>query len=354
MTIRRFLCVLALCALGAGTLFVVTRATTAAQPVTPIGHRAPFAHVIIVVQENRTPDNLFYALCTHRPLSVEPRCSASPGPAQYEIQPAGWHDKTAPDKAVDPKPIPLANWYDLGHSHGSFTTACDASTGSTDCRMDGSAGVSCRPAKGHPCPDRPQFRYVDNSTGTIEPYIQMALQYGWANRMFQANQGPSYPAHQFLFGGTSAPTGPDDGRGVFVSENLVGTGAVGGFNKPAGCASPARTRTTVLHPDGSTTRIYPCFRHRALPDVFPANVSWRYYVPSNGSIWTAPNSLAHMCRPNGHHAGSKCVGPIYTQHVVIPPTQVRTDIAKCALQSVSWVIPAGPYSDHAGPRAGDG
>jgi hypothetical protein len=38
--------------------------------------------------------------------------------------------------------------------------------------------------------------------GLLDPYLTLTLatRYGWANRMFQTNQGPSYPAHQFLFG----------------------------------------------------------------------------------------------------------------------------------------------------------
>ena len=74
-----------------------------------------------------------------------------------------------------------------------------------------------------------QFMYVYNTPvnnsngskgGLLDPYITLATTYGWANRMFQTNQGPSYPAHQFIFGATSAPTAGDDAAGIFVSENL--------------------------------------------------------------------------------------------------------------------------------------
>jgi phospholipase C len=40
-----------------------------------------FQHVIVVVQENRTPDNLFQGLCT-----TPTACSTRPGPLQYNIQ----------------------------------------------------------------------------------------------------------------------------------------------------------------------------------------------------------------------------------------------------------------------------
>ncbi len=44
-----------------------------------------FQHIIIVFQENRTPDNLFYNLCTP-PYGKPSSCSAKPRGAQYNIQ----------------------------------------------------------------------------------------------------------------------------------------------------------------------------------------------------------------------------------------------------------------------------
>src|SRR6202044_56531 len=80
-------------------------------------------------------------------------------------------------------------------------------------------------------PPNPLLTYVDNSTGTVQPYFDIAQQYGFANRMFQTNQGPSFPAHQFLFGGTSAPSAADDAAGIFASENPPG------IDNSVGCAA---------------------------------------------------------------------------------------------------------------------
>ena len=118
--------------------------------------------------------------------------------------------------------------------------------------MDGSAGVKCSGK----CPAQPQFRYVDNSAiGMVTPYLQMATQYGWANYMFQTNQGPSFPAHQFIFGGTSAPTASDDARGIFASENMSGTSTA------AGCTAPPGPPFSSSVPTGENQKIYPCFEH---------------------------------------------------------------------------------------------
>src|SRR6516162_7204342 len=72
------------------------------------------------------------------------------------------------------------------------------------------------PDLGNPAvPPPPAYYYVDNSKGLIQPYLDLVTHYGCANYMFQTNQGPSFPAHQFLFGGTSAPSAAGDAAGIF-------------------------------------------------------------------------------------------------------------------------------------------
>jgi len=57
-------------------------AAVAAQPSAQI---ANFQHIIVIVQENRTPDNLFQGLCASSSHLVK-RCSTTPSPEQYNIQ----------------------------------------------------------------------------------------------------------------------------------------------------------------------------------------------------------------------------------------------------------------------------
>src|SRR5580693_6678680 len=137
--------------------------------------------------------------------------------------------------------------------------------------------------------------------------------------MFQTNQGPSFPAHQFLFGGTSAPSAADDAAGIFASENMSNSG-IGGLNAVAGCIALADTTVDVIGPTGETSKIYPCFEHSTVPDVLPTQVTWRYYAPSAGSIWTAPNAIAHICQSTG--PGGKCIGQDWTNNVDLTPAHV--------------------------------
>jgi phospholipase C len=180
----------------------------------------------------------------------------------------------------------------------------------------------------------------------------MATTYGWANYMFQTNQGPSFPAHQFLFGGTSAPSAADDAAGIFASENMSTT-TPGAADGVAGCTAPATTTVKVINPSsGESSAIYPCFEHQTMADILPSSFTWRYYAPNAGSIWTAPNAIQHICESTG--PGGTCVGETWTNNVDLTPANVLKDIAACNLRNVSWVIPTGANSDHANVNDGGG
>lgn len=301
-----------------------------------------FKHVVVIVQENRTPDNLFQGLCSP-PYGA---CAVPPTPsAPYDIQTSKWKTKTA---TIDPGPVALAGTFDMDHSHLGFNIMCDVVPGDPPvCKMDGAAGLKCGPVAGTTCPTHPQFKYVDNSTGTLDPYLTLATQYGWANYMFQTNQGPSFPAHQFIFGGTSAPTQFDDFEGIFAAENTPKGGG-------AGCVAKSTTTVTVITPSSTPppygdedSSIYPCFEHPTMADLVP---DWIYYAAGEGSYWTAPNAIQHICVPSAPTGGT-CTG--WGPHVVANnPSKVLTDIHDCVLHDLTWVTPTGPNSDH--PSLNDG
>ena len=184
----------------------------------------------------------------------------------------------------------------------------------------------------------------------VQPYLTIAGQYAFADHMFQANQGPSFPAHQFILSGTSAPTATSN---LFAAENGPDNG---------GCISAHTVTIRLIDPSGSETSnppIYPCFEHATLTDLLDAaNISWPYYAPSAGSIWTAPDAIQHMCGPNATPPNATaCVGADWTgatPRVVVGQTQVLADIASGQLSQVTWVIPDGQDSDHASLNDGCG
>jgi phospholipase C len=301
-----------------------------------------FQHIVVIVQENRTPDNLFQGLCAP-PFGSSTSCSATPDAGQYDIQTDNWLDKKSSSGTVHPGTIALANSYDLDHTHKGFETMCDADTVTRACNMDGAAAVACKGS----CSNNVAFKYVDNSTGIVNPYLELATQYGWANYMFQTNQGPSFPAHQFLFSGTSAPSANDDASGVFAAENTS--------SSVAGCIAPVGATVQLVDANGVEdpgNKVYPCFEHSTMADVLPASVTWRYYAPGAGAIWTAPDAISHVCESTG--PGGECAGQMWSNNVDLNPADILTDIGGCNLKSVSWVIPTGQNSDHANFNDGGG
>ena len=272
---------------------------------------AHFNHVIIVAQENRTPDNIFHGLC---------------GLPQYDIACGMWAHA---GQLVNPTPVSLTAPYDIGHSHFAWVQQWHKGA------LDGT------PQCTGTCPVAPNSHYVDNSSGILNPYLTLATQYGWANDMFQTNQGPSYPAHQFLFGGTSAPDAASDAAGIFVAENK---GTI------SGCLSAPTALAQLINAAGvelSTNKVYPCFEHQTMADL---GLSWKYYTPGPKNIWTAPTSIQHICQPV---IAGKCAGSQWA-NVVLNPANVLTAIANGSLSQISWVIPTGQCSDHAGTNSGCG
>ena len=303
-----------------------------------------FSHIVIVVQENRTPDNLFQGLCTS-PFGTSDSCSTTPTGSQYDIQTTKWADKTSSTGTTNPTPVALANDYDPGHMHADFTTTCDLDSEGV-CKMDGAADDSNCTGD---CPTRYAYRYVSNTESILNPYLTLATSYGWANYMFQTNQGPSFPAHQFLFGGTSAPSAADDAIGTFAAENMTP------YTTPdAGCIALAGVTVELITPAGENSSIYPCLDHETMADLFEDNdISWKYYTPSAGTIWTAPNAIDHICVPS-KPTGGECTGTWWVDNVVLSSSQVLTDISNCDLKQMSWVIPGGKNSDHPGSNDGGG
>ena len=294
-------------------------------------------HVVIIFQENRSTDNLF-----QDPVLIN---------AGAEIQNFGIdsHGNKIPLKQYS-----LVTDFDPGHGHPSFNDMCDLNTVSGQCMMDGADKVPDSCALGAtdcPGPDL-SFSYVDPTD--VQPYFQLAEQYTFADRMFQTNQGPSMPAHQFIIAGTSAPSATSN---LFASENPITHGTV----PDAGCDASPNSTVALIDPNGSeksNAPIFPCFEHQTLTDLLEKKGnSWKYYTSSgysggNGdALWVGPEAIQHICEPlvNGI-----CGGTDFTSHVVLNQAQVLTDISNNQLSDVNWVIPTGQASDHAITTDGSG
>ena len=222
----------------------------------------------------------------------------------------------------------------------------------------------------------PEYTYVQASD--VAPYFQIAKQYGYANYMFQTNQGPSFPAHQFLLSGTSAPTDISDStvchdsNGAaypcyqwFASENASH------YQDPYGCTGQS-TVVWGIAPSGLESSGYnsgyPCYNHNTLDTLLDNQsgpISWKYYaqaVHPATSLWTAPNAIPGICGLS--QDGKSCTGYDWLNNVknVFPNSltypngysPILTDLGadpnqpQCTLPAVSWVVPDGNWSDHGG------
>jgi phospholipase C len=341
------------------SLLIVGLGATAAWAQIPYPN--PINHVVVIDQENRTVDNLLGSNSPSNGFYLPGLVFSTTGQAYTIVK------KKKNVFTVNAVSIPLASKlgsgdsvdaddYDPGHGHKAWLAACDApviTDPSTDCAMNGfnHVAVACdKNATGCPGPTYPTYAYVQYKD--VAPYFQIASQYGYANYMFQTNQGPSFPSHQFIFGGTSQPgNGPDPTW--FVSENMNGSG-------DNGCIASATSTVALVNPatQGEKTTMFPCFDHYTMADVLAAPASpitWTYYTPGQGSLWSAPDAIEAICAVSG----GECTGSYWTKgasngYIDINPSHVLTDVQNCKLQQVNWVIPTALESDHAGSTDGSG
>jgi phospholipase C len=343
--------------------------------------------VVVIVQENRTPDNLFHFLTPTCPIpkGATGLSACTPYPVTsscYDVSPCGLSNQKGSPIPISLKPASLSASVDPDHSHKGFNDMCDPDPVTSICRNDGAWKTS---------PSGASYAYVANTLVTnyngenghlLDPYLMLAEQYGWANYMFQTNQGPSYPAHQFIFSGTSSPTAADDANSIFLAENPD----LKISSSQAGCLALANGTNALVSPVlgdplpgctlyanksvqecevKNTALAYPsnpvgtfCFSHQSMADVLdPRAITWKYYAMSAGFIWTAPDAIQAICRPAWIHpegdpsSGLICTGKEWKANVDIDNlgTDILRDIANCDLASVNWVTPNGTWSDHVAP-----
>ena len=267
-------------------------------PVAPSPTPRPqaIAHVVIVVQENRSLDNMF----------------------------PGFPGADAPDYGYDGTTrVPLTN-HPLeapGQVANSWANGILSWDGG---KMDGFANEQL--SSGNPL-----LPYSRVPAAESAPYWAMARQYVLADHMFPTEFGPSFTGHLNLIGGNT--------------ELIPGQEAEADqpFALPWGCDAPAGTGTYTIDAMRveSQNGPFPCFtQFRTMADVLDGGgISWKYYAPSiasglAGQAWTEFGAIR-----------SVRYGPDWAK-IVSPETTVLTDIANHSLPSVSWVIPDLMNSDH--------
>ncbi len=273
---------------------------------TPAGPRSKLKHIVIIVQENRSFDNIF---------------------AGFNGADAPTYGYTHDGTRVRLKSITFGGG-DL--QHGYKPALIDYDNG----KMDGFDLGS---------PSAPTYAYSYLDRKDVAPYWIMARQYVLADHMFPTEFGGSFSAHLNLIAGTDklSPT-------LAEADNPSAT--------PWGCDAPSGTKTKTVdsHRKFSPDGPFPCFtQFTTMADTLDAaGVSWKYYAPQvlgcpkrcdPGLIWSEFDAINDVR-----------YGPDWSRNVIYPQTTVLDDAAKGNLASVSWVMPDWKDSDHPNNKSDTG
>jgi phospholipase C len=279
-------------------------ATAARLPAPASSGAGKIQHVIWVVQENRTVDNLFHGY---------------PGADTVS------KGKDSFGGSIALQPISLKTKYEIDHSAFAMFEACDgtAKVPGTSCKMDGfnlereSAG-----------PTNGQYAYVPQKEA--QPYWDMAHEWVLGDRMFPSQLDESFAAHQYIIAAQAQHS---------VDVPTLLWGCEGGRKDVA---------LTLLQ-----RRVYgpsqaPCFDYQTLGDELDgAGLTWRFYtsaykVPNSG-IWSGYQAVKHIFD-----------GPDWKNDVITPQKQFLSDVAEGHLASFTWITPLCRDSDHSMCGGGGG
>ncbi len=263
-------------------------------------------HVVIIIQENRSFNNLFYGF-----------------PGAHTVK-FGYNSF---GKKIILRPLGLATSWDLAHDSQGFLAACNGrgKIPGTHCRMNGfnKEWVGCGTGSGLPrCPHpNPQYSFVPRHD--VEPYFWMGMHYVLADQMYASNfDASSFVSHQYLRAGQASST---------VNFPSTTWGCPGGRGDTIDTLSQKRKignpREACL--DGTTIG----------DEMDTVGLPWGFYtatVDGDGNLWSAYQAIKHIYD-----------GPDWKKDIFTPQTQFFDDVYGAKLPALSWVTPTYENSDHA-------
>ncbi|HKU81020.1 MAG TPA: alkaline phosphatase family protein, partial [Candidatus Tumulicola sp.] len=272
---------------------------------------SPIAHVIVVIQENRTTDNLFASSVL---------ANGGPFPGADVTRTADVDGRKIPLKSV-----PFEYPADPRHTHAALVAEWNGG------KMDGFAKDSVYPDPGFPAaPANFALAYVPAAETTM--YHVLAHRYALADENFAPRLVPTFPGHLFLVAAQSQAA--DD-----PSDPITW-----------GCDSAAGTTVPVFGQGEAEVApgVFPCFDDLTIGDLLDrAHVSWKYYTGSQDAVADAWVNVYDAIRHIRY-------GPDWNANVVTPMSNVLSDIQNCRLPQVAYVTPTWMASDHAGSMSNAG
>jgi phospholipase C len=282
-------------------------------PVQQVFGNGAIKHIVVIVQENRSVDNLF---------------NGFPGAdtAKYGINEQGQKVKLQSTSLTAP--------YDLSHTHKAWVVDYDGG------KLEGfdREAVTCYTNDTSLRPPRTVAAYGYVPRTDVEPYWEMAQDYTFADKMFQSNQGPSFPAHQYIISGTSAIA---NGSQYLADDNVD---SKSGFHQ-GGCSSHRDSTVPTIDVNGqSGPPVFPCFDRISIIQLMDdRKVTWRYFQQIGGSgAWHAVDAIKSVWKT-----------PNYA-NVRWPSKRALEMIDHNEIPSVTFITPSAQNSDHAARNDGGG
>jgi phospholipase C len=265
-------------------------------------------HVIYIVQENRSFDDLFHGY---------------PGADTVDS------GKDSKGKKIPLVPVPLSDQYVIDHSAAAMFAACHGrgKLPGTDCRMD---GFDREQTFGGPN-NYPEYVYVPHKDS--RPYFDMAHEWVVADHMFQSHLDESYVSHQYVIAAQAASS-------VDLPYGLWG------------CPGGASDAVATIGQDRTYgPNIRPCYDYQTLGDELDrAHLSWRFYTSKfgsaasgDGSYWSSYQAVKHIY-----------YGPDWKKDVITPNWKFITDVRAGKLANFTWITPVCDDSDHVNCPGGYG
>ena len=266
-------------------------------------------HVVFIVQENRSFDNLFQ------------------GYPNADTVPKG---KDSHGKEIALKAVSLSAVYILDHSLAAMFTDCNG-TGSpkgTHCRMNGFNEEHHSP--GPHGIGLPMYVYVPHKE--TKPYFDMAHEWVLSDRTFQSQLDESFVAHQYVIAAQA-------GSAVNLPSGSIW-----------GCGDTTEKVFTITKERKAGPQVAPCFNYQTLGDEFDkAKLPWRFYAGTyggthgDGGEWSAYQAIDHIYN-----------GPDWAKDVIAPNWKFITDVRAGKLADFTWITPVCDDSDHANCGGGYG
>jgi phospholipase C len=282
------------------------------EAISPTNTRTPIKHVIVIVMENRSFDNLFHGY---------------PG-----ADTVGFGYGHTGNK-IQLEPTPFEGNCDPNHSHEAWERDYNggAMNGFDTTPPSCIGNVVVNPLD--PGETAAQYPYGYLPYAEVKPYWELAKQFGMAQRMFASQTGPSYPGHMFIVAGTSGNQTDDPSNALIW-----------------GCDDPAGTTVPYLNARGHIAGTeFPCLYKQAtmgnLLDRY--NIPWSYY--SNDLSYTLTGQ-EYDISTQPYDAFYKVRGGPDWQNDVVAHEGVPAefdDILNGNLPTVSWFNPPVIASDHA-------